>query len=306
MSGVNVPSHYYTEFARNIELLLQQRNSRFASSTMTGNHSGEKASPVDQVGANDMDDITTRFEPITRKDLPADRRWVFPISSDWSTQLDTFDALKLLTDPKSKYVEAGVAASNRRKDGHVITGFFADALTGVNAGTTETFGTGLTTDATPGQNVGVGVGGSASGMNVAKLKEALRRLEADEVDAEEEALFCALTATQRDNMLNEIQVISMDFNNSPVLVDGKLKRWLGFDFIKSNRLQTGTDNAAGTSRMIPVWAKSGMYYGNWQALVTDISQRKDLKGLPWQAYLMLTGGATRIEKKKIVRIWCRE
>jgi hypothetical protein len=66
MSGVNVPTHFYTEFARNIDLLLQQKNSRFESAVSTGNHSGEKASPVDQVGAGSMTDITTRFDPIVR------------------------------------------------------------------------------------------------------------------------------------------------------------------------------------------------------------------------------------------------
>jgi hypothetical protein len=305
MSGQNVPAHYYTEFARNIDLLLQQKNSRFENAVTTGTYSGEKASPVDQVGASEMDDITGRFEPITRKDLPAARRWVFPISSDWSTQLDTFDALKLLTDPKSKYVEGGSAAGMRRKDAHVVTGFFADSKIGVSGGDTETFGTVLTTNATPGQNVSVNTGGTNSGMNVAKLKEGKKRLEQAEVDTDVEQIFCALTATQRDNMLNEIQVISLDFNNQPVLVDGKLNRWLGVDFIKSNRLGTGTDDATGTSTMVPLWAKSGMHLGVWQSQTTDISQRKDLRGLPWQAYIMLTMGATRLEKEKVVRLWCR-
>lgn len=303
MSGVNVPSHYFTEFARNIDFLVQQRDSRLSAWVQTGNHSGEKASPVDQIGKIEMQDVTDRFAPIGRVDSPLSRRWVFPTSSDLPQLLDTFDALKLLLDPKSQYVQNAVFAANRRKDRHIIGAFFADALTGVNAGTTETFGTTLTTSA--GQNVGVSTGGTTSGMNVAKLKEAKRRFMEADVDIDSEEIYCALTANEHDDLLNEIQVISTDFNEKPVLVDGKVTRFLGINFRHTQLLTTGTDDAAGTSTQVPIWVKRGMYYGNWQTQTTDISQRKDLKGLPWQAYVMMTGGATRLEKERVIRIWCR-
>jgi len=306
MSGVNVPNHYYTEFARNIDFLCQQKNSRLGEWVMTGNHTGEKASPVDQIGSIEMQDITGRFEPIGRVDSPTDRRWVFPISSDLPQLLDTFDALKLLTDPKSSYVQNAHFGVNRRKDRHIITAFFADALTGVNAGTTEQFGTTLTTNATPGQNVSVGVGGAASGLNVPKMREGLRRLRQADVGIDDgEQPYMAVTADEHDDLLAEIQVTSLDFNDRPVLVDGKVTSFLGTKIRHTQLLGTGTDDAAGTSTMVPLWVQRGMYYGSWQSQVTDISQRKDLKGLPWQAYVMMTGGATRLEKVRVIRIWCR-
>lgn len=305
MSGVNVPAHFYTEFSRNIDHLLQQKQSRLSGLVNTGNHSGEKASPVDQVGKAEMNDITTRFAQMPRTDLPAARRWVFPISSDINQLLDTFDALKLLTDPKSKYVEAAHFAANRRKDRHIISAFFADAKTGVNAGDTETFGTALTSDATPGQNVGVGVGGAASGLNVAKLRAAKARLMQADVDLDVEPIYSAITSDEHDDLLGEIQVVSTDFNDKPVLTDGRVTRFLGINFVHTQLVQSGTDDAEGSSHMVPVWVPNGMHYGNWQTMVTDISQRKDLQGLPWQAYVMMTGGATRLEKERVVRIWAR-
>jgi hypothetical protein len=303
MSGVNVPQHYYTEFSRNIDMLLQQKNSRLSDKVRTGSHSGEKASPVDQIGKGEMTDITTRFAAMPRTDLPVSRRWVYPISSDLNQMIDTFDALKLLTDPKSKYVEAAVMAANRRKDRHIISAFFADSQIGVNAGTTETFGTTLTSSA--GQNVSVSLGGTTSSLNVAKLREAKRRLMAVDVDLDSEQIYCAVTAKEHDALLGEIQVISLDFNDKPVMADGRVTRFLGINFVHTELLGTGTDDAAGTSNMIPVWTTNGMYFGNWQTMVTDISQRKDLQGLPWQAYVMATGGATRLEKERVIRVWCR-
>lgn len=303
MSGANVPQHYYTEFARNIDFLVQQKDARLGPWVMQGSHSGEKASPVDQIGKIEMQDVTDRFAPIGRVDSPLARRWVFPISSDLPQLLDTFDALKLLLDPKSAYVSNAGFAVNRRKDRHIISAFFADALTGVNAGSTEQFGATLTSAG--GQNVSVGVGGATSGMNVAKLKEGKRRLMESDVDLDSEEIYCAITADEHDDLLNEVQVISTDFNEKPVLVDGRVTRFLGINFKHTELLGAGTDDASGTSTAVPLWVKKGMYYGTWQSQVTDISQRKDLKGLPWQAYVMMTGGATRLEKERVIRIWCR-
>lgn len=303
MSGVNVPSHYYTEFARNIDFLAQQTNSRLSGAVMTGTHSGEKASPVDQIGKIEMTDVSTRFAAMGRTDSPLERRWVFPISSDLPQLLDTFDALKLLIDPKSAYVQNAVNAAQRRKDRHIIGAFFADAATGVNAGSTEQFGTTLTSSG--GQNVSVDLGGAASNLNVRKLREGKRRLMEADVDLDAEPIYMAITSKEHDSLLSEIQVVSTDFNDRPVLTDGRVTRFLGINFIHTELVQTGTDDQTGTSRACPLWVPRGMHYGSWQSVVTDISQRKDLQGLPWQAYVMMTGGATRLEKVRVVRVWCR-
>ena len=303
--SINVPEHYYTEFSRNIDMLLQQKDSRLSGKVNNGNHSGEKASPVNQIGKVEMTDITARFAPMTRTDAPMTRRWVFPVSSDINQMIDTFDKLKAVTDPASAEVQSAVAAANRRKDRHIISAFFADALIGVNAGSTESFGTALTSAGTPGQNVGVNVGGAASNLNVAKLREAKRRLMESDIDLDAEPIYCAITSKEHDSLLSEIQVVSTDFNDKPVLTQGKVTQFLGINFIHTELLQTGTDDQSGTSRMIPVWVPNGMHYGNWQTAVTDISQRKDIQGLPWQAYVMMTGGATRLELQRVIRIWAR-
>lgn len=302
--SANLPGHYTTEFARNINLLLQQKNSRLGAAVSSGMHTGEKASPVDQIGAVEMSDVVSRFAPMGRVDAAVARRWVFPTSSDLPQLIDSFDALKILLDPKSKYVENAVAAANRRKDRHIISAFFATSSIGVNAGSTESFGTTVTTSA--GYNVSADLGGADSGLTVAKLREGKRRLMAANVDLDAEPIYCAITAEQHDDLLGQVQVVSTDFNDRPVLTDGRVTRFLGINFIHTELLENGTDDTAATSRMIPLWVPNGMYYGTWEATVTDISQRNDLQSLPWQAYVKMTGGATRLELGRVIRIWCRE
>ncbi len=115
-------------------------------------------------------------------------------------------------------------------------------------------------------------------------------------------ITCVVSSKQEDNLLAEAQVISLDFNDRPVLVDGRLKSFLGMNFVPSERLSAN----ATPSRLVPVFAKSGMHLGVWNDITTDISQRKDIRGLPFQAYVYMTVGATRIEEKKTMQILCAE
>lgn len=296
--SINIPTFYVEQYSTNVQLLLQQKGSKLRGTVMSGSHVGKQASPVDQIGAIAAQKVTTRFAPMGRVDAPTDRRWVFPVDYDLPQLIDSFDKLRLLTDPSSSYVTNGTYAMGRAQDDQIIEAFFADAKTGVQGATTTAF-------ATSTQTVSVNEGGAASNMNVAKLRAGKKILMANEVDLETDPIYCIITAEEHDSLLNEVQVVSTDFNDRPVLVDGKVVRFLGINFIHCERLKTGTDDAAGTSTMVPMYAKSGMYMGEWNGISSDISQRKDLQGLPWQAYLYGTFGATRLEEKKVVRVWCR-
>jgi hypothetical protein len=305
--SVNIPTHYVQQYSTNLQLLLQQKGSKLRDTVTVGSgYVGKQASPVDQVGSIAAQKVMSRFAAMGRVDAPTDRRWVFPVDYDLPQLIDNFDKLRLLTDPQSTYVTNAVYAMGRAIDDEIIAAYFGDAKTGENGGTTTSFGTTVTTSG--GQNVSVGVGGTTSGLNVAKLREGKRRLMANEVDLDSDPLMCPVTATQHDNLLNEVQVVSGDFGwkDAPVLLDGKLDRFLGINFKHCERLTTGTDDAAGTSRAIPLYAKSGMHLAIWGDIQNDIRQRGDLQGLPYQLYSMGTFGATRLEERKIVRIWCRE
>jgi len=295
--SINLPAHYVQQYANTISLLLQQKNSRFESAVTTGSYIGKQASPVDQIGAIDMLPVTTRFAPMGRVDAALDRRWVSPSDFELPQLIDSFDKLRLLNDPSSAYLQNAIQAANRKKDDLIYAAFFGTAKTGEVGGTSTAFG------AT--QFVSVNTGGTASNLNVAKLRAGKRILMANEVDFDEDQVYCAISSVEHDSLLNEIQVVSTDFNDKPVLVEGRVTRFLGINFIISERMTTATDDAAGTSRQIPMWAKSGMHLGTWNDMQTDITQRRDLSGMPWQAYLAMSMGATRLEEKKIVRIWAR-
>lgn len=300
--SVNIPTWYVQQYNQNIQMLVQQKVSRLRSAVRTGTHQGQSASPVDQIGVIEMQDVTSRFEPMPRVDAPTDRRWVAPYDADLPQLIDTFDKLKLITDPQSAYVQNAVAAANRKFDDRIGAAFFAAASTGVTGGTSTSFDT-------TNQVVGVSTGGTTSNLNVAKLEAGRKILLQNEVNLEDEAIYVAVTAVEDGSLRNEIQVISMDFNEKPVFNErGLITSWRGFNFVHSERswlTTTATDDVAGSSKQIPMWVPSGMYLGVWNEIETDISQRKDVRSLPYQVYTKMSANATRLEEKKVVKIWCR-
>lgn len=301
--SANIPNWYVSQFSTNIQIMLQQKGSRFRGKTLEGTHVGKQASPVDQLFAVEAQQIVGRFNPIGRTDAVEDRRWVYPSDFDLNQLIDRFDKLKIITDPQSQYVTNAIYGMGRVIDKLFVAAAFGASGNGANGTTSIAFPTALSTAG--GQTVSVKQGAASStGMTVAKLREAKKVLMANEVDLENDPIYCGITAKQHDNLLAEAQVVDLDFTDRPVLVEGKITRFLGMDFVHTELLQTGTDDQAGTgTTMCPVWAKSGMYIGLWEDMMTDVTQRKDLQGLPYQVYAMGSFGSARLDEKRVVKIW---
>jgi hypothetical protein len=301
--SINVPTHYVMQFSTNVNLLLQTKGSKLRGAVTSASYVGKQASPVDQIGAVAAQRVTNRFAPMGRVDAPTDRRWVFPVDYDLPQMIDAFDKLRLITDPESTYVTNAVYALGRAMDDEIMAAFFGTAKTGEQGATSTTFSST--------QVVGLNTGGTNSNLNVSKLREAKRILMANEVDFDVEQVYCVVDSTNHDALLNEVQIISSDFNGGdrPVLKEGRVTRFLGINFIHAERInrQTGTDDqtTSTTSKQIPIYVKSGMHLGLWQDITASVSKRNDLQGEPMQAYVYGTFGATRLEEKRVVKVWCK-
>lgn len=285
---------YGRQYATNVELLLQQKGGKFMRAVDTGSYKGDQASPVDQLGAVEASEVTTRFADMPRTDAPTARRWVFPTDYDVNQMIDQFDKLRLLSDPQSKYVMNAHMAMGRKQDLEIIKAFTGTAKTGINGGTSTIF--------TAANEVDVATGGANSRINVAKIRAVKELMETNHIDFEMEEAFIGITAKDHSALLNEIQIVGRDFKNgeAPILVKGKVTEFLGFQFIQSELIES---QLAGTNEVtLPVWVKSGMHFGTWNDITSDVSQRKDIRGLPWQAYVYGTFGATRLEENKVYAI----
>ncbi|MDH4185523.1 MAG: phage capsid protein [Nitrospira sp.] len=292
--SVNIPDHYTISFSTNVMLLLQIKGSKLRECVTEASYTGKQASPVDQIGSVEMQDVTGRFQPKVRTDASVDRRWVTPSDFDLTQSIDTFDKLRLITDPESSYTQNAVFAAGRKIDRLIIAAFTGTAKTGEQGATSTSF--------TAGNEIDVAGGGANSKLNVQKLLDVKELMGRQFVDFDIEEVYVGLTARDEAALLKEIQIISSDFNGQerPVLKDGRVDRFLGLMFKHTELIESA---AAGTNEVnVPVWCKSGMHLGIWNDVTTSIYQNKQLRGEPWESYIMATFGATRLEENKVYNI----
>lgn len=296
---------YVTEFSTILKLKLQQTQSKLRGRVQEGYHYGKQASPIQYIGAIQMRAPAGRFAPIERQDTDFSRRWVFPVDKEASQLIDRFDKLKLLMDPTSQYSTVAAAAVAREWDDRIIGAAFATAQIGADAGglSSETFNTGSTVSSAGFQIPSTFGSSAASGLTVAKMIEAKRALRKAQVDVDNVALTWVTNSQGESDLLNQVQVVSTDFSgaNRPVLVEGKVARLMGFDIIYSERL-TSTSSVRQNIALVP----DGAYLGIWEDTFNDVSQRKDLAGLPFQLYTSMSSGATRLEPGRLLQVLCSD
>ena len=276
------------DYKSTVEHLLQQRGSKFRGTVMEDSYHGKSGAAVNQLGAVTAQAKTTRHADTPLIETPHDKRWVYPTDYEWADLIDDQDKLRVIADPTSPYAINGAMALGRAMDDLVITAATGTSKTGEDGTTSTAFPAGQTAGTTSG------------GLTVAKLREAMQLLIAAEVDVDNEPLYCAIGAQQHDDLLGQTQAISLDFTTKPVLVDGRIKAFMGFNFIDSQRLAL-----SGTDRTVVCWAKSGLHLGIWNDINVQISDRAD-KSYSTQVYVKGTFGATRVEEKKVVAITCSE
>lgn len=282
-------------FSSNMDVKLQQKVSKLRAHVDVDFHEGEQASVVDLYDAVDPQSPAGRFAPLNRTDVANERRWVDPIDKDLTLQVDKFDKLRMITDPEGKYLKNSASGFGREWDRQIIEAFFATAKIGRSGSGSETFDTANFQIA---DDFG---GAGAVGLTVAKLIEAQKIFEEQEIDLDDDPATIVISPRQHADLKNQIEVVSTDFNNRPVLVDGMVRQFNGFNIVIHNRLTKVADN-----RLIPIFVKSGMHLGLWQDLQHEISQRNDLSSHPWQLYSKSTSGATRLEQGKVLQILCDE
>jgi len=299
-----IPTYFVTKFTTDVEYLTQQMPSRFWDRSTIRTYEGSGATATEQFGPTEMTQVTGVAQPATITDTPADRRWIYPTKWWIGDLVDTFEKLEIAISPDGYIAQDFTFAMNRRKDRQWLANFFGTAYTGNVSTTGNAPSSSITFPA--GQIVAVGVGtaggSTATGMNVPKLRKARQQMLAREVELDYDPAYVGMSSIQLDDMLNQAQAISMDFQDKPVLQDGQLTRFMGFEFVHSELLPTTSD----PYRMCPVWVKSGMRSGVWKDNNTQIYQRDDLIGRPYQVASMLMIGATRLQEYKCLQINCSE
>ena len=285
--SVQITTAFIEQYKSNVFHLAQQKGSRLRDAVKTETVNG-KAHYFERIGTTAALKRTSRHSDTPRVDTPHSRRRVTMEDYDLADLIDNEDKVRMLISPESEYAQAGAWAMGRAMDDAIIDAASGNAFGGVAGGSTVALPSG--------QKI---VHGSA-GLSVTKLIEAKEILDANSVDPEEPR-FCIVTSKQLSDLLAITQITSADFNSVKALVQGDIDTFMGFNFIRTERLDTNSSS----NRLVLAFAQSGIGLAVGQDVQTRISERAD-KNYATQVFLSMTIGATRIEDEKVVEIECTE
>jgi len=294
----NLPKLAVETFSTILMLKLQQKQSKLRGRVMEGYHVGKQASPIDYIGSIQMRAPAGRYTPNQPQNTDFTRRWVLPVDKEAYQLIDTFDKLRLLTDPTSRYSDVAMAAVAREWDDRIIAAAFATATIGDSTGvgtTTESFST------TNWSIASTFASTAASGLTVAKMIEAKRIMRKAQVDVDDEEMTWITNSQGESDLLNQVQVVSTEFSDKPVLQEGKVTRFMGWNIIYSERMISTS-----SVRQNIALVKSGAYLGVWKDVENDLERRRDLSGLPWQLASLMTSGSTRLEPGRLLQVLCAD
>jgi hypothetical protein len=285
--SVEITTAFVEQYKSNVFHLAQQKGSRLRDAVRTETVTG-KSHFFERIGSVAAQKRTSRHSDTPRMDTPHSRRKVTMDDYDWADLIDNEDKVRMLISPQSEYAMAGAWAMGRAMDDAIIAAATGNAYGGVSGGTTVAL--------PAGQKVAHG----SAGLNLDKLIEAKEILDGNDVDPDE-ARYLIATSKQMSDLLALEKVTSADYASIKALVQGEINTFLGFNFIRTERL--GLDGSS--NRQVLAFTQSGLGLAVGSDVSTRISERAD-KNYATQVFLSMTIGATRIEDEKVVEIACVE
>lgn len=193
---------------------------------------------------------------------------------------DIFSQQKVNFDERRELVQVVGAAIGRRMDQLVL-----DAL---NAS-----GTSLT--------VATSIGGAGTNLNIEKLIEAKKLLDANNVPSEGRAMI--IHANSLAGLLGETQVTSADFASVKALVQGEIDTFLGFKFVTIGDRDEG-------GLPLPSTRTCFAFHRDAIGMGIGMNQKSEINYVPEKTSFlvssMFSAGAVAIDDEGIVKISCTE
>lgn len=232
------------------------------------------------------------------------RRWLTYLPTFSSGQLiDTADKFQGMQNFQSPLMKTHYNAVGRFVDEDVIlNGIFGDAYEGKVPGTPITF---------PGaQTVGVivqsGVGVSAVGMNLEKIKTSRKMFAQADFDLDQEEPYLLLTAQQIDDLSDEIELKSKDYvdDAGPQFSrSGKLSKVWNHWIIEYQALPSKVNTAGGgaTSQRNVAYMKSCVGLGVWKDITSNAAVQPQMYN---ELYMWTEANmdARRLNEKGVIEI----
>jgi hypothetical protein len=297
------------QYAANVYQLAQQKGSRLAGLVRKEQFKG-KAEFFDRLGLATAQKKPSRNSDTPNLDIAHSRRMVTTEMYEWATLVDRKDKLENIHSPENEYAVCARNALGRSMDDILI----ASALGTAKAGESGSSNVVL---ANTNKVASLDVSNALARLNIGALLNVKFLFDAAEVEG---ARYIVHRAIDLQNLLGETKVTSADYNSVKALVSGEIDTFLGFKFIRSERLplasvyddsvfKFGTDGlyssggtaVQATDRQLLAFIGDGLLLGMQEQMTGRIDERSD-KSYSSQVYASMDLGGVRMEEEKVVGI----
>jgi hypothetical protein len=285
------------QFSNNFRVLYQQQQARLRPWCQIEAGIVGQSKSVERMGRAEAYDITSRHSDTKFVEVPHSRRWIDLVDKGWAELIDKLDKVRLLADPTNGYAKLAMAALNRQIDDAILNAARGNARTNVGLSVLPST-----------QKIAVG----GFNLTLAKLLTAKEILDSNEVDDdasmamdgqspnEQTARVIVVNAKMLTNLYGTTEIKSVDYNSVKALAQGQIDTFLGFKFVRSERV--AKDGTATTGYAV-AWSRSCVALGIGQEINTSVDKRPD-KNNAWQVFADMSIGATRLEDEGVVEIAC--
>ncbi len=203
---------------------------------------------------------------------------------DWNAAeySDIFSQAKVNFDERSELSQVVGAAIGRRQDQLILDALSAATSTGTVANS---------------------IGGSNTNMNISKLREAAKILNAKNVPSDGRHII--IHANSLASMLEQTSVTSSDFNSVKALVQGEISTFMGFQFhILGDRTEGGLPIDGSSDRTLYAFHSQAIGYAEGIAPKTEINYIPEKTS--WLVNALFSAGSVAIDSEGIVKITARD
>lgn len=283
------------DYSRNLLPLARQEDSMLYSCVYVKTGITGKSFYQDQIGNWSMTEKTTPNSDTPMNDPNLSRTRIDVKTYHDSRVVDPDLTLQAFADPLSESSLCVRSSVGIQMDKVIYTSMGAAALRGETGGTSVAFPEAQTIAVNYGGEV---VSGTAqnTGLTIAKIREAGRKMDAAGVSPRDR--YIVASATAKSQLLGTNKATNSDFVNGKPLEDGKIHNFYGFTLVF---LPDGIITKTGNVADYYAFQKTGICFGMWEKLFLRLDERKD-KSYSKQVYYKINCGAARLEEAKVVKI----
>jgi hypothetical protein len=156
-------------------------------------------------------------------------------------------------------------------------------------------------NASSGTGVGTNIGGTASNMNIEKIRATAKVMNTNNVPTGDR--YFLIHASQLDAMLGETEITSQDYAAVKALVRGEINTFMGFTFKTiGDRDEGGLPKPS--TRTCFAWHKDAMGYAESMAQKSEVNYIAEKTS--YLVSSMFSAGSIAIDDEGIVKISCTE